>query len=424
MAHADAMSDRLPQLYRDGELVRGLLAVAALQLEVLDEDAVEVQRAHWFDATFELDEAARLAALLDVPPESWQSLEIFRAWTHSLRDARLQTGAVTREAIEGFVREYATLFQQAVDETALPPLDSWEDAPSASRPAFVENPSRWKEAREPEVGGLEPLSQFSIVQRGLDETRVGFLLVGLPSAPESAPLVANLTTGEALVLLGTVGPGQRLWLRPTGEGGVEAQLEGQDVSDRLRSIENLLPGTPWEDAQVHSPARAITLARGRNDFWFLPVAHYDVLGLDRFLLALASLDLHEARYDRTAFDRSIFYLDPAISLRAAWVETEPASFEVDLPAGTLLNAAGVGTAAQAARDELGSSLQAGVQSLRAAGVRAEVRMRPFAETQRQTDFLLATSPLFQSEIGPTGADALPDAGGLFDVTSYENSTFR
>jgi hypothetical protein len=236
-----------------------------------------------------------------------------------------------------------------VEEVALPPLDRWEDAPSTSRPAFVENPPRWREARESADGGLEPLSQFSIVQRGLDETHVGFLLVGLPSAPESAPLVANLTTGEALVLLGTIGPGERLWLRPTAAGGVEAQLEGRDVSAQLRSIENLQPGTPWEDAQVHSPARAITLRRGRNDFWFLPVAHYDVLGLDRFLLALASLDLREARYDRTPFDSSIFYLDPAISLRAAWVETEPASFEVDLPAGLLLNRTGAGPAAEATR---------------------------------------------------------------------------
>jgi hypothetical protein len=53
-----------------------------------------------------------------------------------------------------------------------------------------------------------------------------------------------------------------------------------------------------------------------------------------------------------------------------------------------------------------------------------VRLRPFTETQRQSDFLTAHTPLRHSEIGPTGADALPDPGGLFGVTRYENSTFR
>lgn len=424
MPHGVSMADRLPQLYRDGELVRALCALAGLQLELLDEEAIRVQRAHWFDSTLEEDEAARLAAVLDVAPEDWQGLDVFRAWTHALRNARLETGAVTREALEGFVREYATLYQQAVGEVALPPLERWDDAPSTVRPAFVENPPRWREAREPAVGGLEPLSQFSIVQRGLDDTKLGLLLVGLPDAPEAAPMVANLSTGEALVLLGTLGPGERLWLRPTADGAVEGRLEGRDVTAQLRSIERLAPGTPWEESQVHAPARALTLKRGRNDLWFLPVAHFDVLGLDRFLLALADLTLQEGRFDRTPFDRSLFYLEPAISLRAGWVETEPASFALELPAGTLLHRAGAGAEALAGRDRLGSSLDGGVQTLRAAGVRGAVHLRPFAEVQRQLDLLTAHTPLTFREIGPTGADRVPDAGGLFGVTSYDDSTYR
>ena len=74
MPRAESMRQVLPQLYRDGELVNGLLALMALQLEIADEDAFEVQRSHWFDACVERDEAAKLGAILDIPAESWQSL--------------------------------------------------------------------------------------------------------------------------------------------------------------------------------------------------------------------------------------------------------------------------------------------------------------------------------------------------------------
>jgi hypothetical protein len=53
-----------------------------------------------------------------------------------------------------------------------------------------------------------------------------------------------------------------------------------------------------------------------------------------------------------------------------------------------------------------------------------VRLRPFAEVQRLGDHLLARQPMVQREVGPTGADALPDAGGLFGKTPFDNSTYR
>src|ERR1044071_5189613 len=97
------MLSRLPQLYRDGELVRDTLELPALQIEIFDQYAREVQRAHWFDTTLELEEAARLAALLDIAPEPWQTLGTFRAWVRALRDARLLYGAVTPRALQTFV---------------------------------------------------------------------------------------------------------------------------------------------------------------------------------------------------------------------------------------------------------------------------------------------------------------------------------
>ena len=84
MKRVDDMAGRLPQLYRDGELLRGtrtsggVLEVPAVQIETIDEIAREIQRMHWFDQTYELEHAAMLAALLDLQPEPWQDLDTFR----------------------------------------------------------------------------------------------------------------------------------------------------------------------------------------------------------------------------------------------------------------------------------------------------------------------------------------------------------
>src|SRR3954466_1681245 len=119
MGRTDSMAARLPQLYRDGELLRGsatsrtggVLDLPAVQLEALGEEEVEVQVAHWFGTARSLDEAAALADLLDFKPESWQTLALFRAWVDSMRDAMLLDGAVTVRGLEVFVEEYARGFQ-------------------------------------------------------------------------------------------------------------------------------------------------------------------------------------------------------------------------------------------------------------------------------------------------------------------------
>lgn len=424
MSHARDMANRLPQLYRDGELIRDLLKVPGLQLEILDEEVREVQRAHWFDSALELAEAAKLAAVLDIPPETWQTIGLYRVWVHSLRDAMLQKGAVTQAALIRFVEQYAESYQRAIGSRVIPTIQTWTNAPSTRAAAFVETPPRRIYERAPTSGGLEPLHQFSLVQRGLDDTLAGFLLVGLPSAPESVPVLVNVTTGQALIFLGNIPPGARLWIRPTPEGGVEANLEGVDVTNRMRSVSGVQPGTAWANSAVEMPAKAITLKRGKNDLWFLPIAHFDALGLDRFLLALADLLLHEGRYDQTQFDHALFYHDPAVFLRISWLETQPASFEICLPAGTLLSRAGRLNDALQDRARLESSLNGAIQKLKAAGVQARLLLKPFEEIQGQRDRITAIGPLVHREVGPTGADNLPDMGGIFEVSSFEDSTYR
>ncbi len=440
MARTPAMLPRLPPLYREGELVRQVFAVPGLELEALDEEALEVQRSHWFDATLELGEAGRLAAVLDLTPEPWQTLGTFRAWVHAIRDAWLRYGVATKRGLQKFVEQYTDAYQRATRTTVVPRIAEWRAQPSTSDPAFVENPARRRFERVPTAGGIQALHRFTIEQNGLDVSHAGFLLVGLPSGPESVPVVANLTTGQALLYLGNVPPGQRLWIRPVPpgeEGGhwaVEAQLEGDDVSGRLRSVSGLVPGQPWDDVpstgrpkgrDVDDPTRPLELRRGPNDLWFLPVAHFDELGLDRFLLALPDLLLAQGRYDETGFDRALFFQDPAVSLRLSWVETEPASFEIHLPAGRVRYPAG--EPLDAVLEEvrlLGDSLAAAVRRLKPAGVRGAVEMRPMSEIQPQLDVLRAVLPLTHREVGPSGRDDLPDSGALFDVTDLDDSLFR
>jgi hypothetical protein len=416
------MAALLPPLYREGELVGALLDVPGAALDVVDEDLVSIQRSHWFDQAVELEHVAALAALLDLAPEPWQTLRLFRAWVHAFRDALLLEGSLTRPALTGFVRAYATAFQTAEQALALPPLDDFAAEPSLTRPALVENPARRREQRTPTTGGIEPLHQFELVNGGLDPVSAGFLLKGLPDGQECVPVIANVTTGEALIYHGTIATGQRLWIAPGEDGNAQARLERTDVTSRLVGVTGLVPGVPWPS--VTTPARALTLAPGPNRLWFLPVAHFDDPGLDRFLLALADLDLREGRYDETDFDHSLFYLDPAVTLHAVWTEAEPAAFAVELPAGTLRHGVGEEADARAARTQLERSLRSSIDRLRAAGVRAEVTLRDFRETQRSGDALVAIQPVVRREIGPTGADALPDAGGVFGVTGYDDSTYR
>lgn len=423
MNHLTEMGQRLPHLYRDGELVRDLLAQAALQLEFWDEDARMVQRAHWFDATFALDEAARLAALLDIAPEAWQSLGEFRAWVHAFRNARLQDGAVTVAAIRRFVREYSRAYQQAVAIDLIPTVDVWPATPTVGLPFFDENPTQLRFRRVPQRGGLEPLHQFAIDQTGLDETPAGFLLVGLAEAQEYVPIIVNATRGEALVYRGRLKTGQRLWLFPAADGTVQGRLERQDVSDRLYSVTGVIPGQPWAGSDIVSPARAITLQRGQNQLWFFPLAHFDEEGLSRFLFSLPDQRMAQGRYDQAELNHALFYQPPALVLYTVWRESQPAAFDVQLPAGKLLNAAGRLPEALTAAQRLEFSLRSGVSQLAAAGVRNRVTFQPLQETQSLGDFLTAIMPIVLREVAPTGADSLPEATGVFSVTEFEHSTF-
>jgi hypothetical protein len=77
-----------------------------------------------------------------------------------------------------------------------------------------------------------------------------------------------------------------------------------------------------------------------------------------------------------------------------------------------------------ARAQLGSSLDEGVDRLRAAGVSSAVILEPFQEAQPSGERLAAVLPMQVRERGPSGADALPDSGGVYGTTYFDDSTYR
>lgn len=428
MARTSAVIERLPALYRDGPLVAAIAGVAGVQLEVAAERALEVQRAHWFDLAPDLDEVAGLGALLDIEPEPWQQrLGEYRVWVHALRNARLRHGAVTPAALQSFVVTYVRGFETANAVALVRSVTGWTDEPGPDAPAFVEFPDERRSERVPQAA---PLQRFEIVNRGLDPAPLGFLLTGLAAtAPEYVPVIVNLTTGRALVYRGVVPPGQRLWLAATPEG-VSARLEDADVSDRVASVD-VTSGVPWEASATETPAQPLIAERGANQLWFLPVAHYDELGLDRALLAFATVTGDDLRsvpsqgyWDDARLDRDIFASDAAVTLSAVWQETVPATVRVDLPAGEMVARDGGTDAGLDARERLATAVDEALRRLAAAGVRSSVRLRAHRDVQRTRDRLAAIFPLTHRSVGPTGADRVPDSGGVFGVTRLDDSTFR
>ncbi len=413
MKRVDDMTARLPYLYREGPLLAGVLSQPAEQLEIAVEDALEVQRAHFFDDALQLEEVARLAALLDFTPEAWQTLQLFRPWVHAQRDAVLKNGGVTVDAILGFASSYLTAFQAATGNYF----------PSA-KPELVEYPLRRRYGKPDLADDTAPLSRFTITTKGLEDTYASLLLTGREAGPESMPMIANLTTGDALLFHGNVAPGQRLWIRAASDGSVSAQLERDDVTAKLVSIAGITPGVPWEAPQITSPAKALPLVRGDNSLWFLPVAHFDELGLDRFMLALADLALVDGHWDSSQLDHSIFYLDAAIDLRLTWLEMEPASIELHVHTESIYRAVPSPGSSLDARNQIAFALDDGVQRLRAAGVRSDVTALAFSELQPATDFMTSVLPKTIREAGAGGADRLIDKNGLFGQTSWEDSIFQ
>lgn len=423
MSHLSEMIGRLPQLYRDGELIGGILAQPAQQLEIIDELGRLVAQRRWFDTTYELDDAVKAAALLDISAESWQDLEEFRAWVHALRNALLrQSGSVTVTGIQRFIEEYVDRFQRATSVMAVPPITAWSTERGAMA-RFVENPLQ-VQFSEAAPGAITPLHRFTIDNRGLDAVPVRFLLRTVGDQSEYVPCIVNITTGRALLLRATLAPGQRLWLGIDADGGATATLEKQDVTARLVMIEPYLPGQAIENDAIHAAALPIVLDRGENELLFFSAAVYNEQGLDRALMAPILSDASQGAFDSSSFDHSLFEQDARIHIDAAFAQSQPAEFAVELSGGCLVHAAGDSQQALNHREILAGSLGAGVAKLCAAGVRSAVGLTPFREVQHQRDHIVGFIPKRIATIGPAGMDSTPQTGAVFEKTGFNQSIFH
>lgn len=427
--------NRLPDLYREGDTVGRLGAVLGNQFEMLDETARDVRRSHFFAQCLDLEDAAKLGALLDIAPEPFQGLIEYRGWANGLRTARLKAGSVTREGIRLFTKLYLDGFHAGNRVQITPTTGQLGFVASEETPALIENPPTARYERGPGVDGITPLDRFDLTNAGLEDVPLGMVLTARgEEGGEFAPLIANLTTGEALVFLDRLPAGKRLFLIPAaGENEVdpptlEARLENDDVSDRMRLIDGLEPGQAATAVGSGGPLRPLTLARGANDMWFLPLAHFDVPGLDRALFALAGEGMKQGRWSETTFwnekdlSGSIFAQPAQATLQMAWAEVSPATIELRIPTGIMRSNAGEIDAALQARENLATALAIALTQLSAAGVRARANLARKREHQPMHDSLRFVAPTTFREGGSTGADRLPDADARYGVTKLDDST--
>lgn len=406
MEHSQSMLGQLPPLYREGQLIQDLLALLGLQFSILDEESQGIQRSHYFDTALELAELVKLAALIGIEPQYLQKDEEFKACVNELRNAFLEKGAVTPEALQQFITNYLKAFQKIVGLELFQSFTEWQVVSEPGKAAFIEFPVRHHYRQFPSEGGIEPLYQFSIIQSHPGETVTEFLLVGLPGKQEAIPCIANLTSHQALVYNGVIPPTARLWITSNQEKYAQAFLNGEDVSSKLYSISDFCPGKQWNIDQREKPAKSLVLKHGNNKLWFFPLAHYDSQGLDRFVLGFPDTTMRQARFDQSCYSQALLYQEPALLFWMNWRQAESGSFEIQLPGEFLPHPPDKISEIEQSRVKLVASLNEAVQLLKGAGIAGTVRARSLEERQLQKDRLVQTLPLTFREAGATGADNL------------------
>lgn len=458
MNRLDAMLERLPPIYRTaaGSLLHQVMAGFALHMAAFDEDMDRVQRSHWIDHAFDREDLAKLGALFEIAPVSWEPDRLYRARLKAMIAALLH-GALTRDEIEAVLVRILEGAQEALavrfmSTTPVPGQPSAFHTPPPGRvperqgtPAFIEFPRVRR--RSPELvgasGRLRPFDTFTVEHLGLGDGGLEGALYGYPGKRTAAPVLVNLTNREIVMWAGVVPCGRALILRADADRNLSATLDGVDVSDRLVTGSGFDP-TTRPAAQAHGTPRALTLAPGKNRIWFFPAALFDVHGLDVGRLATPSptLFLQEAWHavqqgvfqDQpatagTVFDAAVFHEPPAVVADLWWYEYRPAAFRFEIPAGALRRRTGpIATSPQDAMDALAldrerlfTLLQETVDRLSAAGVDGRVVAEPLRDAQRNASRGRAIGP---ERDQTRQVSTLAAVSALFDVTATEGSRFE
>lgn len=423
MNRLDNMLDRLPPPWRieAGSVIWRLLQIVGNQLDAFDEDLDRVQRSHWIETAFDRVDLEKLGALFEVPALAWEPDELYRQRLLATIEARLE-GAVSGDSL---LRVAGRLLRAADDALALAPVLPR----GARRLALLEFPplrlrAPWLLSRR---GAVQPLDKIPLTHRGLDPSPLQGAIVGVRGGKTCQPTLINLTTGDALCFLGRVPCGATLSLGLAGDPPdlrATATLDGVDVSDRLVSGAGFTPGQPIP-MSAERPARPLSLARGDNLLWFLPLGLFDRPGLDSAVFSAPDPALTQARWapdSEARFDQALFFQGPAAVLDLWWDERRPARFDLELAAAGERREAGLRPQPELDRERLLAVLRQTLALLRAAAVDGRVRPRPLAERAPTRDRLTVLRPDAGLETSPQ-SDALIAASALFDFTAKEGARF-
>jgi hypothetical protein len=273
---------------------------------------------------------------------------------------------------------------------------------------------------------LPYLHRWTETNRGLDHSLATFRITGLFGGRTSVPLLVNRTSGDLIGYAGKLGFGQSLSLSAavSGERHATATLDGVDASDHLFSVQNFVLGVPFARADLDATPQLPRMLRGDNDWVFLSVGLYDIRGLNQFFFSIADEQLREASFDDTRFNHALFPSGNLARLEMAWVETEPASFELRVPRYIVSEPSElVSELAARPMQQVASALVDSIQQLRAAGVRSSVTFVPFSETQPQSITVRLPWKTLDPETAPVGtADLL--LGGRFGESSLGGARYE
>ena len=437
MTALDRILDLLPPPYSaaSDSMLGRLLEVAAIEIDVLQEDIDRLRATHWIAQAWRFEDVRKIAALLRIEPLPWETLDTFRARLLPLVTAFIE-GALGPVEIRRFVHAYLASAAVALDATlvqGLPPdFDAaFRDPPV--RPAFrplvlAEYPQRIRTSASLAArSGLVPvLLRWSEVNRGLDEAVARFTITGLAGRRTVTPMLINLTTGDALFFADRVPAGAELAItqaRPDAGRLARATLDGFDVTAKLRSFAGFVPGRPYTPADFDPEPLLPRLPRGPTEWLYLSVGQYDVRGLDQFHFAMAEADLFEGRFDDSRFDHALFPAGPHAHVAMEWTESEPASFEVVVPRTIVAEPEGSASGGHA-YELVEQALRAAIGSLHAAGVRAETRFAGFAESQPQAIRHILPWIVLDRESGPAGTGDALDFGIHFEETGLGHARFE
>lgn len=460
MSTLERILDAFPPIYAvdEGSVLRDLLDSVALELDAYAEDLDRLRRTHWFERAYRLGDLERIAALVGVQRRSWEPLELFRQRVRALVDARL-AGSVGPRAVRTFVYEAVRGAESGLDGTLVPGLERRAVAspgdPSGTRAnaeslaaAFagpeqddeqddglddgpwrplrlVENPTRV--VRSPALtgrGGLVPyLHRWTDENHGLGPAPATMTLTGRSGGRTATPVIANLTTGQAIVYAGVLRVGQRLSIiqapdqDAAGRRAIALLDDTLDVTDRVFSLSGFSLGVPFarDDGDPGGPLLPMQ-NRGVNRWVYLSAGLFDVRGLDATYFQLADDELSEGAFDQTYFDESLFVSPIAARLDLRWTEHEPAAFTVVVPHGIV--------ALPGPATEFADGLAADLEGLRAAGVRSRLELRPFTEQQRQVSSVGLPWLVVPPELGSAGGAVKVGVGGRFSDSAFDRSRFE